>query len=105
MENSEIVNVGPEPYVDPNDKIEEEEDASSVAQQIKPEKKENANNDNSRYKSSNTIVPLENQEEEKGFVPICSGTIGFSDQEPPNEEKNQKEEKDETIKSSCCLIF
>jgi hypothetical protein len=104
MENCEIVNVGSEPYVDSNDEIDEEEDVSSVAQQIPADKKEINNENGSPFKSSKTIVPLDDKEEEKGFVPICSGTIGFSDQETEKVEKKENEEKEEIAKSSCCRI-
>ena len=112
MSKAEIVNVSDEPYVDPNDKIEEEEeDKHEKPTTNEKNPSEDEKQDNSPFKASSTIVPLEEKEEdENGFVPICSGTVGFDDpkpQENQNEDQNdyEKTNSDEVHKSACCLLI
>ena len=110
MNKAEIVNVSDEPYVDPNDKIENDEEDHPI-DPIKPHDHEPQSDEPKQqlpYKSSNTVVYMEEKEEEHGFVQICAGSVGFDDkpqQTHSEEEKSAKNEKENEIqKSACCLL-
>ena len=111
MSKAEIVNVSDEPYVDPNDKIDEEEEKQETEKKDEiPNKKNEENQSKSKFKASSTIVPLEDKEEdENGFVQICAGTVGFEPPKPQtlDEESNQNnpENQNEIQKSACCLLI
>ena len=110
MSKAEIVNVGDEPYVYPNDKVEEEEEKAESERKEENSKKEEENQSKTKFKASSTIVPYEDKEgEENGFVQICAGTVGFEQpKQQSTEEENSrqtKEDPNEIQKSACCLLI